>query len=88
MCRVDFGLVDDHPDIFDSPVAVPSMHLIGEQDGLKTLSVELTQRYLNPAVLYHTADHRPLPAKPDECLQVLAAIEAFIIKATAAAATF
>lgn len=64
------------------------MHVIGEQDAMSDLSVMLTKRYLSPTVAYHTSDHRPLPPKPDESLQVLAQIEAFIIKATAAASTF
>ena len=79
----DFGLMDDHPvDFFDSPVAVPSMNIVGERDAMKPLSVKLSKRFLRPEMVYHTGDHRPLPSKPNDRLRLLAQIEAFVVAAT------
>ena len=64
---------------FDSPLRVPSVHIVGRHDSIAATSVKLSTLFSEPRLLYHESDHRPFPPGPDEATPLAEAVRSFML---------
>jgi len=83
MCGSASGWQDQLSELFAAPVPTPSFHVIGEKDDYREKSEVLVKLYANPTVVYHPEQHRPLPGKKAQAVEIVDKIIAFVGQHTA-----
>eukprot|EP00300_Choanocystis_sp_HF-7_P006536 c14765_g1_i1.p1 GENE.c14765_g1_i1~~c14765_g1_i1.p1 ORF type:complete len:107 (+),score=13.64 c14765_g1_i1:397-717(+) len=68
--------VRDLPNVV--PIAVPSLHVLGELDEYLESGKLVLPAFVDPVVVYHPDTHRPLPSKRDQSLEVVGKIISFM----------
>lgn len=65
-----FGAPPLATNAFSSPVKCPSLHVIGENDFLKTESIALLDSFVDPIVIHHPKGHT-IPRLDDQSLEIV-----------------
>lgn len=95
ICGTEPGWLHRFPGHFDSPLALPSLHVTGDRDFTTDRSgrepfprggLEMAKLYLAPEIARHSADHRPLPPDPKEAAALAQRLLDFMQAAAAAPA--
>lgn len=69
------------PELFQEPLRIPSLHVFGEKDQFWEGPC-LKDLYVEPIVLSHTGDHRPLPRDAAEADALAAKMLDFLLNST------
>lgn len=79
ICGVDSGWGEQMTALFppDTPVQVPTLHVLAKEDGYLPLGEVLRSRFEAPETIYHSGDHRPFPTDRTEAKTVADKIAQF-----------
>mmetsp|Transcript_126899 Transcript_126899/g.224967 ORF Transcript_126899/g.224967 Transcript_126899/m.224967 type:complete len:273 (+) Transcript_126899:71-889(+) len=67
-----------YKDLFQAPLAIPSLFITGEKDTIAQGCVELPKYYSKPMALCHSADHRPFPPARQEADELASEVFSFM----------